>query len=196
MSRTDDITRALRVPGRLILAPTDFSAARPHGGTDLGTIEAPRLEIAFIDTPIPAEELGGATSDVHRMPGARAILGFVSRQAKPELIDLLFPGLVTTSTRTGKRIVRLAAGDAPRWLSDDAVSLLHSPDDPIRHDAVWFPRAVPLQRVAWESTRDLGEPGSFVCAFEAIPRDVDFGGANEDRRYVEKALLEDLTLTL
>lgn len=61
---TPIVRRALRVPGRLVWAPTDLTTAYPMGGTEIGFLKKHAVELREPKVEISAEEWGAEVVEV------------------------------------------------------------------------------------------------------------------------------------
>ena len=55
---TGSVRDVLRVPGKLVINPTDITAAFPHGGTELGLTRDSEMRFGIKTELVHAEEWG------------------------------------------------------------------------------------------------------------------------------------------
>lgn len=142
---TADPDAIVRVPGRLVLNPTNLAAAFPHGGTALGVTRDQELRPNVKIHEEHAQEWGGATSRLLYC-GTRAVFAAVFRSWDADALAHYWPesaaGAVTQervvapdvnadSTRAGRFIAGsivlwspLAIESAPAVLLFDALPML------------------------------------------------------------------------
>lgn len=94
---TEDLTRVLRVPGRICIAPTSFATVFPHGGTALGSLYHVALQPRSRIGDIRHEEKGGVIGD-KLLCGTHYRLTFVLRQWDADALNLLEAKITGTST--------------------------------------------------------------------------------------------------
>lgn len=162
-----DPLQALEVPGKLVLGPTDFTAAYPYGGTELGLVKDAAWELVDVYQRVRAEEFGVAVVGDLWCSEAFSI-AFALRGRDDAVLDAVWP-----NTRVGevsqRRVLYGPGPRRPGALTETAkaAALLFVPDDALNHDAVWLPRALPrrdLRRVPLH----LGEEQLLGCVWLAI----------------------------
>lgn len=169
---TADLNQCLQVPGRLVINPSDLSAAYPYGGTDLGAVHnivARRTSGTF---DVTASEYGGAVVESIQ-GGENWVLGAYLRQYDNDAISTVFPNTATgTSTkRPGvKHWLDAASPVRPGALgSARSVKLLFAPYDVDRCRAVYFYRALPRVEETWEMSLSVDTRVEVPVLFVAIP---------------------------
>jgi hypothetical protein len=190
---TADISEALRVPGRLIKNPTDLTAARPGGGTDLGEVADIVFLVGQKHGVIVAEEFGGqVVEDV--MAGESAVLTAVLRQFDEDALGSVFPNAAAGSV-TGKRKIEYAPGKTSggyklpgTMRSTLAFKLVFWPDDVLRHRFLVLYKAMPMvdesAKLQFHMNAEVGIP----VVFQGIP-----DTANSYRTY-DIGFRRDITL--
>lgn len=154
MADKDPLT-AMRVPGRICVAPSNLSTAYPHGGEDLGLVRDVRLVKREIKVPLRGEGWGRRVDIVDAVfAGEGAALTFALRGWNANAWNRLFDN-TWVGTNGGLRGLRFPGSRPPGSLdSDRDVAVLFSPTEPLKHPAVLFPAASP--RVAEEQRIPLG----------------------------------------
>ena len=180
-----DVTRAMRVKGRLCIDPTDFSTAWPHGGTGLGMVRDVAVRNGRMTEQITAEEFGVEVIDVIDL-GESWVLAATLREWDADALAKVFPAGKAGATTTERVVEYPKSYRAGTLLSSSTVKLLFTPDDQTIHPAVLFYRALPLVEETAELSFQLGLDLVVPVMFVAI-RDAS---AN----MVQVGLLEDLTV--
>jgi len=169
---TADIHTVLQVPGRLVINPTNLSAAYPYGGTELGAVHqiAARRVAATYD--IAAMEYGGAIVEAVQ-GGENWAVGAYLRQFDNDAIAAVFPN-TSTGTTTKRVGVKhwMNAGSPVRpgsLLSARSVKLLFVPYDVDRHRAVYLYRALPRVEEVWEMALAVDSRVEVPVLFVGIP---------------------------
>ncbi len=139
-----DITQVLRVPGRFCSAPTNLSAAFPHGGTALGIIHhAAARRIGRYDF-VRAHEFAGEVVEVVE-GGADWVMAAMVRQYDNDAIAAIWPHTGTGGTSSDKYIEYPGSTNrAGTLLSTNAFVLMFVPNDTTNHPCVLMRRAVPM----------------------------------------------------
>lgn len=163
-----DINAVLHVPGRLCVNPTSLATAWPHGGTGLGLVGDVVVKPGQASEHLHEESFGVETIDVLDL-GEAWTLAATLRSFDSDAVAAVFPATVTGTT-SGKTGVAYpgASYRAGTLRSSNSVSLLFTPDDPGRHDFVYFPRAVPLVDEAAELQRQIAKEQVVAVMFVAI----------------------------
>lgn len=185
---TRAVGKVLRAPGRLSIDPTDpdLSGAFPYGGTALGYSIEVTKRVQTDHFTIIAEEFGGAPVEMLERGEFHLVAGFFSAW-DPDVVSTLFP-----NTRTGLRqnnpVIQHQHNGTRRAgmrLSDRAVKLVFTPDDPNRNPAWIVYRALPMvdvaRRLGYDRDEELGVP--FV--FAGIPLDDAEFNVGEDGFYLD-----------
>jgi hypothetical protein len=142
---TPDVSRILRVPGRLSHTPVSLATAYPHGGTALGTVARARarpVDPAFVET---AQEYGGAPVDLIE-GGPRWVLDFELRDVQDAAaLSAVFPCYV--AGRSGGPVLKFNAGGSVRagFRVGTLLSfvLVFTPENEDAHPWLILRRAVP-----------------------------------------------------
>lgn len=185
------LARAIRNPGRLVVAPTTTSGAFPYGGTPVGLVTAAELEwdVRYQENRDPAS--GGAISEVARrsveFPRLALMLDGPQRDEDALLAIFTqatpFSGLAVQSPRETRLEGTLLPRVVAAWLP-----LLFASLDPLG-ECAYFRRPVPLlslrKSVEYAAKRKAGLPILFAptpdAAWATIP-------------YWQVGRLENLTL--
>ena len=155
--------------GRLVINPTDLSIAHPHGGLDLGMIKSVAIVPGIQYRPIVDEAFGQKIVDQIVVDDTIAIAATL-RGFTDTAKETMFPSTAKGAT-TGARVVRGSEDQFPAGsrLSDRAVKLLFSPDDPNKHDAAILYFALPMIDEAAELQLDISDEMDLAAVFLAVP---------------------------
>ena len=170
---TADLNQALTAPGRLVINPTDKTAAFPYGGTQLGEVREVRTVITGGWFDVEAEEFGGAIVE-SVWSGENIALGCYLRQFDETAGATVFPN--TKTTGTSKRVAITSYNDAAspvrpgHLLSSRGVKLLFVPFDVDRVRCVYFNRALPRTNESMTLQRALGIREEIPALFLAVPK--------------------------
>jgi hypothetical protein len=171
-----DVGQYLRVPGRLVVNPTNMSSAAPtYGGTDLGLVRDVAIHPGRGWEVVRDESFGVEANDVLDLGESWSLVA-VMRNLTDPVFSTFFPA-VATGAVTGKKMVDYPGSTPFRpgtLRSGSAVKLLFVPDDTERHRFVYFPKALPLVEEAAEIAsrldRELGVPVVFLAIRDASNR--------------------------
>ena len=183
---TPDVLKALRVPGQLILNPTNLATARPHGGLSMGLIKDVKWRRVPRYFEIEAEEFGGEVVE-QIWQGESWLLVFALRSTDVDAISAAFPNS-NLSTTTGKR--RVTAPGTIRegiGLTTTPIKLLFSPDDAKNHECVYFRAAAPVSE-PMEVSLGREEESLMLVSFKG------FRDATTPSASVQRGLIEDIVL--
>jgi hypothetical protein len=167
---TANIEDVLRVPCRLCAAPTDFSAAFPHGGTALGLASRVDFKPRALYSPITAEEWGGMRIDAIYC-GEQAELSCFLRGWDADALQKCFPN-TSLGSYSGRYYIRCDPGvsgqNRPGYLmSSKAIVLVVSPVAANYAPGIVLHQAIPLwaeaAELAFRSTSELGLAVTFLC---------------------------------
>ncbi len=146
IARQDNI---LRIPGRLIAAPTDLTIASPFGGTELGMASDVIWRPNLRRKEIRAEEYGGEIVDQVKT-GQSPQLGMFIRGFDPAMILKIFEGS-SVSSDTGQPNIDYPTDEAPGTLaSATGFKLLYAADNKEEHPSILIYNALPLLEEASE----------------------------------------------
>lgn len=166
----------------IVLNPTDFTAAFPYGGTELGTLRTIEFRPGVQSREIAAEEWGGATSEVV-YAGERAVLVAVLRDYDVDAVTNVFP---VSSSSNGHAVIApvVNSGNMPGYaLSGKAAGILVCPKESTEHPALWMPNAHPIvvpdfaARYSFDSELGLGL--SWVAVPDGSGRPYELGVLSE-----------------
>lgn len=169
------IPRELRVPGRLVRAPTSLSTPYPHGGTALGRVVGP-VSLMPVEVAYPVRYEGLGEQPVRWLRGGRRwTLTAVFRGLDTDVMSAL--GLTTTSTAVKgldgenlDRVREIALTDADVGREIASYTLLLSPEQPTVHRFLYCPRAVRIigtERIVWRRGQDI----AVAAQWELVPTD-------------------------
>lgn len=176
-----DLSKILRVPGRLSHSPTSLSTDYPHGGTALGTVGA--LDLLPIDTPfvVTAEEFGGSPVDAVS-GGPFWVLDGVLREYDADALAILFP-CYAAGARGGPTVQIRATTSGTRAGQRLGASLsrviVFTPDAVDDYPLVVIRRAVPAiqdtARLAFRGNDPAGLPVRWYATPDSSARIADWG---------------------
>lgn len=175
----------LRVPGRLIAAPTDLTIASPFGGTELGMASDIIFRPNQLRAEIRAEEYGAEIVD-HVKTGQSPQLGMFIRGFDTDMIQELFEGS-SESTKTGETLVDYPTDAAPGTLGTaKGIKLLYAPDNIEDHPGLLLYNAYALleevSEIRFSRKTEFGLPVLF------------YGVRDATNRVYQLGLMEDLVL--
>jgi hypothetical protein len=181
-ARQDNV---LRIPGRLIAAPTNLNTDFPFGGTELGMASDVIWRPNLRRLEIRGEEYGGEITDIVKTGQAPQLGAFV-RGFDPDMIQKVFEGS-SESTKSGKPIVDYPTDAAPGTLaSATGFVLLYAPFNTEEHPGILLYNAVALLEEVAEMRlsrkAEFGVPVLF------------YGLRDSSNRVYQKMLMEDMTL--
>lgn len=160
----------VRAPGRLVLNPTDLTAAYPYGGTELGVVRDLLFRPGIEVERLIAEEWKTAVASI--VKAEYAVLAGVLRSWDDDMLNMLFPN-VSTGSVTGKKMVEGLANSGNRTAGYDmaakAGKVLFVPD--ARNDGQFLVlyRAIPVVDQAAQLSFQIGEEYGLAFMFEAVP---------------------------
>lgn len=173
-----DAARILRVPGRLVVGPTDLGVAFPYGGTQVGFTRRVVVQPLGAGFRVESEALGDAT-DVLEAPTRHVMACFV-RGWDDDALRLLFPDQYDAGARSGHAVVTVPNRARPGASAlGRAVRLLYVPDDVIAAPALLIDRAVPDwspgAELAFQRGTELGIPLAVECVRSTSGRILSIG---------------------
>lgn len=180
-------SRILRAPARIIINPTDPTAATPFGGTALGlTREAALVEQGGPGRRIESELLGEATEVLETANVAS--FGCFIRGWDDDALEHLMSGGYAAGEETSRATYTSPGTRIPGQTAfDRAVTLLLAPENPADAPALLIHRFIPFwdteSTLRWSRQEELGIPLAGEC----------LRGANG--RIYDIARMADLTLT-
>lgn len=183
---TEDLNRLLRIPAKLVLAPTSFAGAFPFGGTQLGAA----LDIAAFprakNKELRSEEHGTETVEVVRL-GQSWKVAAAFRGWDDTALGAVFD-YTTTGAASKRKLVEYPGTFVPGALgSAGATGLLVAADDYLRQPSIYLPKAVLLLDEGTELTYSLAEEGVYGLVALALRR------ASDVRAY-QWGLLKDFAI--
>jgi len=184
---TATVRDVLRIPGRLLINPTNLNSAFPHGGTELGLTRDAEMRLGINTSLVTAEEWGQAPVEAV-YTGESAVFAAVLREWDNDAISNVFPNTGTGSTSGDRTILGRTSGAnrAGYLLSNKAVVLLFSPKAVDRHPMVLVRKAVPLVEISSMLSLSLAEEFGIGVVFQALP--------NSAGQLYDIGKREDLTL--
>lgn len=175
----EDVTRALRNPGKLWVNPTTFWPT--PDGTELGTVRDVEIEWNVRTIPIVAEEFGERVQTARTAQFPR--LAFTLEQWDPDVISRVFSSVTTSSSPSGLPGISRINGNARPGLVSAVDPILFRALDP-KHPCVLIHRPVPV--VLGTTRFAIEEHMTLFLAFDATR-------ASDDDVY-QVDLLEHLAL--
>ena len=171
-------SRVLRVPGRLVVAPTDLSAAFPFGGVAVGNVRTVVLQSLGGNFRVMAEGLG-ETSNVleaeHHWVFSCFLRGWDDDAVAQLWGDNYALGAVSQHATVNIPGTAMAGASA----LGRAKKLLYVPDDPVRAPAVLVYRGVPDwsegAELAFQRGAELGLPLAVECVRDTSDRILSIG---------------------
>ncbi len=134
-----DLPSVLQVPGRLVVAPTNLSAAYPYGGTELGAVHRIAVRRVAASFDVMATEYGGAVVETIQ-GGENWALAATLRQYDDDAVSTVFPNTALGTTTKRRAVKHWADAASPvrpgSLVSSRAVKLLFAPYDVDRHRAL------------------------------------------------------------
>ena len=178
---TPDISKLLRIPGRLSHTPTSLASAYPHGGTAIGTVGSVDFRLNAAPFEVTAQEWSGAVIDlIETTP--RPVFDFTLR----EVLDIaalaaMFPCYVVGAQ--GGPILKFNVAGAVRGGFKIGASLsfvvVFTPDSPDDHPFLILRRAVPAIQesavLAFRGSQEVGIPLRFYATPNSTKDVFDFG---------------------
>lgn len=180
-----NVNRIIRAPGRLVVAPTNLSAAFPYGGKELGNTKLVVLSILGGSYKVNNEALGEITDVLDA--DKRFVFSCFIRGWDDDALQLLFADQYVVGSATGHAVYEEPGLSVPGSSAVDvARKLLFVPYDTVNVPALIMYRAVPdwgdNAQLVFNSSDDLG------LAFAAdLLRDAS-------NRILKMGRLADLTL--
>jgi hypothetical protein len=159
-----------KIPGKIILDPTDLDAADPYGGTEFGFTRDQDFGFGQKDRPIRAEEFGCVVESV--LGRAEPIFAAVLRTWDDDALATVFPDTETGSS--GRVIVhgRVKGSGVVRpgaLVSGRAVKVLFVPESPDRYPWLILYRALPAIAETASLRLAVDESLGIGVVFRAIP---------------------------
>ncbi len=178
-------SQVLRVPGRLVIDPTDLGIAHPYGGVEVGLVR--RMVIQSLGSGFRVEsEARGEPTDVLEA-SIRYVMACFVRGWDDDAVRLLFPHQYDAGSVSGHAKFTVPNRVRPgSSVLDHARRFLYVPDDPVRAPALLVSRGLPDwppgAEVAMQRSEELGLPLVVECV------------RNSNGRILQIARLVDLVL--
>ena len=167
-----DVRDVLRVPGKLVINPTDITAAFPHGGTEIGLVRDSQLRFGYRTDLVHAEEWGGQPVESVYC-GEVALFAAVLREWDDDALSNVFPNTGTGAISGNRTILgRVSGGSFNRagyLLSGKSFVLCFSPRSVDRHPMVIVRKAIPMVEETALLQLSLAEELGIGVVFQAIP---------------------------
>jgi hypothetical protein len=174
-----NVSRVLKVPGRLVANPQDLGQAFPYEGTQIGLVRSIVVQSIGLGFRVESEGLG-AVSDV-LTASQRHVMSCFLRGWDDDAISLLLPGHYTEGDVSGHaRLDIPGPGTQPGASAlSSAPSLLYVPDNPIDAPALLVRRAVvewgDASEIAFARGSELGIPLTVECVQDATGTSLQIG---------------------
>jgi hypothetical protein len=164
---------------------SDFSAAFPHGGTELGEVQSSAVVVSYGEVPIVAEEFGTVVETFYT--GERWVFSCALRTWDDDALAALFPHTATGSS-SGKVLVKHDPDTyrAGQLGTSREIAIAFVADNPLSHPSLYFRRCVPLLEPTARLALQLRTEHVIPAMFMAIPP--------TSGNTVEYGLLEDFTV--
>ena len=179
----------LRIPGKLVINPSNINAAFPHGGTELGLVRDSEMRVGIKTELVHAEEWGGQPVEAVYC-GETALYAAVLREWDDDAISNIFPNTAAGAISGNRSILGSVAGSginrAGTLLSSKSFVLLFSPKAVDRHPMVILRKAIPMVEESSMLQLSLAEELGIGVVFQCVP------DANDKLYDIGKR--EDLTL--
>lgn len=186
---TADVTKALRVPGRVAVGSSwTFTDPFPCGGTSLGEVGASVVRLREDQATVRVEDWGVSVEVADLVEkGSRLILVLALRGWDPTAVGAAFRNVVNGSSSGLPGVVHPGARQEGRLRSETrATGVLFVPDDAENHPAVYLPEALPWTAEELELTLSRRTELVLRVAFVSRRSSAEVGNAYQVR------LLEDL----
>jgi len=180
-----DVAHVIRATGRIVLDPTNLSAAYPHGGVEIGLVRLCVLQPVVARFRVISEGLGEATDIV---ASREYVFACVLRGWDDDAIRMLMPGGYAAGSSSQHAVFRRPGTTVPGASAlSRAMILLFVPDDPIHVPALLIYRAVPDWQQGASINLQRGEEFSLPLRFHCAR---DSGG-----KILQLGMLADLSLS-
>lgn len=176
----------IRSPGRLVINPTDLTAAFPYGGTELGSVRQVTHLRFGADYALTAEEFGFEPVEYNQHGEIHGVSAFC-RGFDDDVISALFPNTAAGTTSQHQVVTWPGTNRAGTWRSAVGVKLLFAPFNPIDVDAIILYRGIPMDEDSARTPLAWQEEYGFPVTFMGI-RDASGNGGQMGR-------LADLTVS-
>lgn len=175
---TQNVNRIIRASGRVIINPTNLSAAYPYGGREIGKTKTVVLAIQGTPYKLKNEALGELTNILEA--DKRFVFSCVLRGWDNDALQLLWADMYTAGSVTGHAVYSEPASAMPGTSTlDVARKILFAPDDPINVPALLIYRGVPSwgdsAQLAWSGEEDLALPFAADCLRDSSNRILKMG---------------------
>jgi len=153
LESSDQLSKILVQPGRLVLSPSNLATAFPYGGTSLGPTEDGILLNREINWEKMTVEEYGTEPVKWIYTGEEVSFQVDFTQFQTEVLQMAWPQRVGTGGTSGRPIIEWP-GDGDIYpgydLINDAVTLLFVPEDRSTGYVVFFRKAVPTSASQWK----------------------------------------------
>ena len=157
--------RVTTIPGRIVLNPTNMSAAFPYSGTVLGSIRSVRFEPGLGTFSVIAEEWGIATQNYYKGETGRLLA--VMRELDNDLLTHLFRGDGAGATTGGREVSPTVLANAAGAAVPDSV-IYFAPYSDAHHGVILYRAKAMVQEAGAINFSNRAEVGLAV-AWEALP---------------------------
>lgn len=167
-----NVSQILRVPGRIVIDPTDLSAAYPHGGTEVGHVKMVVIqEVGNPPLPVVSELLA---EPIDVLDGDNEwVCSFFVRGWDDDAVQQLLPGGYSAGSVSGHSLFSVPGSRTPGQSAIDAdeVIVLFVPDSPATARGFILYRAVPVlsdgAELLFQRNEELGLPIMLHCMRDA-----------------------------
>jgi len=159
-------SRTVRASGKLVVGPTNLSAAFPYGGTQVGRSKLVVVQSFGEPYRIEGEGIGRATDVLE--PEKRHMFSCILRGWDDDAVDLLLNDGDTVGGTSGHAVYSVPGSATPgRSALSRAIMILYVPDDLVHVPAVLvyagIPYLSPGAEMAFQSRAELGVPLVAEC---------------------------------
>jgi hypothetical protein len=163
-----------RIPGTLVVNPTDLSLAYPYGGTVLGVVRAIEIDLGQRVRMVVDEGGGGGHVQGIRL-GQASALHAVLRSWDKDMVSALFPNTTVVEGLPLQLNQEFGSGVQPPGVFATDVSatvkLLFAPTAPLHHEGFLLYRAFPHAQEAARMQASLTKEIGVAVSFMGLPDD-------------------------
>lgn len=136
-----DVARVVRAPGRIVIGPTNLSAAYPYGGTEVGKSNACAVRPLGVPFRVECEALGEAIDILE--PNNHWVFGCFLRGWDDDAVQQMLAGGYNAGTTTKHAFFDVPQNVPGTSSLGRAVILLYVPDDLIHTPAILIYSGIP-----------------------------------------------------
>lgn len=171
-------SKILKSPARLVVNPTDLSAAYPFGGVEVGRANLVVLTMLGVQVRIESEPLGEATDILEA--ANQTSFGCFLRGWDDDAVQQFLGHGYQLGAVTGHAVFSSPGSAHPGQSAfSRAVKLLVYADNPIDSPSCLIHRGIPdwteAAELAWSRSDEMGIPLTIECLRGSVGRIVDVG---------------------